>query len=77
MLVLRAAITEDRAAILRLVQLPRPMAVVAVVQALVLLLVLSAAWAAVSVLKVRLHPQQPPMVRAGAATAALLLVSIL
>ena len=70
MQVQRAAITEGRAETLRSAQSPQPMAAEVAVLVRVLL-VLSAAWAAVSVLKVRLHPQQAPMVRAGAATAVL------
>ena len=77
MLVPRAAITEGRAVILRSVRLPQRTAAEAVGLALVLLLVLSAAVAAVSVLKVLLHPQQSPMVRAGAETAVLQPASLL
>ena len=49
--VLRAAITEGRAAILRSAQLPQPTAAVGVVQALVLLLQVLAAVEAASVQK--------------------------
>lgn len=75
--VLLAETLEGRAVTLRLVRSPQPTAAAVVVLALVLLLVLSAAVAAVSVLKVLLHPQQPPMVRAGAETAVLQPASLL
>ena len=77
MLVLRAAMMALRVETQHLVRLPRPMVVGAVAVGKGLLLILLVDAVVASALKVRTHTTQVLMALAAAATAALLLESVL